>query len=127
MNLMTQAAKLLNGVETIQEWLGAGAVTVSPELAQQRATICIGCPKNIKGGLISASIAEAIRKQVELKNKLNLRVAGEKELGRCAACLCESRLKIWLPLRNILPEPSERANFEQNYCWLLKEAEKENL
>ena len=125
MNLMSQAAKLLNGVEIIQEWLGAGAITVSPEQAQIRANICIACPKNIKGGLISASIAEAVKRQVEIKNKLNLRVAGEKELGRCSACLCESKLKIWLPLRNILPDDSERANFDEK-CWLLTEPN-ENL
>jgi hypothetical protein len=121
MNLLESARKLVGGAEVIQEWLGSGAITVSPELAQKRAAICISCPKNIHGGIISEPLAKAVRRQVEIKNKLNLRVSGEKSLGRCAACSCESKLKIWLPLRNILPEPEERANFEQNHCWLLAE------
>ena len=120
MNLIERASKYILGAETIKNWLGEGAATVSPELAQKRADTCASCKLNVKSGIISESIAAEIRRQVEIKNKLNLRVSGEKSLGKCAACFCENRLKIWLPLRNILPEPDERVNFDSK-CWLLNE------
>jgi hypothetical protein len=36
--------------------------------------------------------------------------------------MCESKLKIWLPLKNIIPDESEKQNFDQK-CWLLNEKE----
>ncbi len=120
MNLIESASRFVSGAEIIREWLGAGAVTIDPSLAQKRADICAACPMNIHGGTISASIAQAVKRQVEIKNKLKLRVDGEKKLGRCSACSCESRLKIWLPLERILPDPEEMQNFDPK-CWLRNE------
>lgn len=120
MNLMEQARQIISGIEIIQQWLGSGASTVPPEVAQSRANCCISCPLNIKGGIVSEPVALAIKRQVEVKNQLNLKVENEENLGRCQACFCESRLKIWIPLKNIEPEESERSSFDPK-CWLLNE------
>lgn len=120
MNLLDRAKKLAEGAQIISEWLGSGAVTVLPNMAQRRANTCIACPMNIKGGVVTEAVALAVKRQVELKNKLNLRVDGEKKLGRCSACLCESRLKIWIPLQRILPDADELPKFSEN-CWLRNE------
>lgn len=120
MNILDAIKGLNIGPQAIKDWLGEGCVVVPKEVAQYRADICIACPLNVQSGFINEQIANAIRMQVGIKNQLNLRVDGEKRLGKCSACMCESKLKIWLPLKNILPEPSERANFDPK-CWLLNE------
>ena len=122
MNLIERAKQFKVGAETIMEWLGAGAITVHPTLAQSRANICLKCPLNVHESSITEAMAAAIKKQVEIKNKLQLRVNGEKSLLSCSACGCVTRLKIWVPLENILPEPEDRHKFDEN-CWLLKESE----
>lgn len=121
MNLIDAAKKYVTGAEIIAEWLGSGAITVPQEQAQKRADCCIACPMNVKGGIVSDSVAKAVKRQVEIKNKLKLRVSGEQRLGKCQACLCESKLKIWLPLQRILPDAEELNNFAPG-CWLRTES-----
>jgi hypothetical protein len=117
MNIIEQAARLANGMQVIMEWLGEGAVTVSQEEAQRRADICLACPMNTHSGTVTEAVARAVKHQVEIKNQLNLRVQGEQKLGKCAACLCETKLKIWLPLERIKPTAEELPAFDQS-CWL---------
>ena len=80
MNLIERAKQFKVGAETIMEWLGAGAITVHPTLAQGRADVCLKCPLNVHESSITEAMAAAIKKQVEIKNKLQLRVNGEKFL-----------------------------------------------
>ncbi len=120
MNIFQRVAAYANGAQVIKEWLGEGGITVDKELAQKRADICITCPLNVKDWTITDSVASAIRRQIEIKNQLNLRVDGEKSIHSCAACGCATRLKLWIPIRNILPDEAERGNFDSK-CWLLSE------
>lgn len=122
MNLIDRAKAIKEGAGIIHDWLGAGAITVQPDHAQRRANICIACPMNIKGGIVTAAVAQAVKRQVSLKNKLNLRVTGEKSLGRCSACFCESKLKIWLPLERIKPDAQDVKAFHES-CWLRSESQ----
>lgn len=121
MTLLDRAQKYKEGIATLTAWLGSGAQTVDPELAQARANICLTCPLNVKENRITAAMAAAIKKQLEIKARLRLRVSGEKSLLGCAACGCATRLKIWVPLERILPDPDELKNFDPN-CWLLHES-----
>jgi hypothetical protein len=111
-----------NGLSVLKEWLGEGAITVDRESAQKRANICISCPKNVKDWVITDAMASAIKSQLEIKKHLEMKVDGEKSLHTCSGCGCITRLKIWLPLRNILPDESERANFDKS-CWLFSESD----
>lgn len=119
MNIFERVKAYKDGMEVIRDWLGEGGITVSQVMAQKRANICIACPKNVGGWMFVDAVAAAIRRQTEIKNKLQLRVEGEKQIKTCAACGCASKLKIWIPLRNILPDEDERVNFDPK-CWLLK-------
>ena len=121
MNIIERAKQFKVGAETILDWLGSGAKTVSPELAQKRTDICLKCPMNVRESRITEAVAAAIKKQVEIKNRLNLRVKGEKSLLSCSACGCVTRLKVWVPLQNILPEPAEQSRFHED-CWLRHES-----
>lgn len=119
MSLFNRASQIMNGAKVLGDWLGHGGVTVDKETAQSRADICLKCPMNVRDWSFLESVAATIKKQIGLKNHLQLRVTGEKGLHFCFGCGCVNKLKIWLPLEKILPEPDERAKFDSN-CWLLK-------
>ena len=120
--LFDRVASIPRGVETIKNWLSEGGVPVSQELAQSRADICLQCPKNNAGSILTQTVAEAVRRHVEVKNHLGLRVEGEKKLGECSVCLCQLRLKVWVPLSIVRKQmtPEEFENFPTP-CWQREE------
>lgn len=120
MNLSEQAKQWLGGAATITAWLGAGAQTVSKAQAQGRANVCLKCPMNTRDHAFTAAVAEAVRKQVEIKNKLELRLDGEKSLHTCSGCGCVLRLKLWLPITRLGLDSSEIEKFDAS-CWMRKE------
>ena len=122
MNFIEKAAQIAGGAETLSDWVGHGAVPVQRDRAQQRANVCLsGCPHHTSKSTITEAVALAIKKQIELKNHLQLRVDGEKSLHSCDVCGCAMRLKVWTPIEFIAPDPEEREKLWAN-CWLLKEA-----
>lgn len=122
MNLLNHAKQFVNGAEEIRDWLGSGGQVVSYEEAQARANICKTCALNQPVGLIKGAIADATRKRLEIKNKIGLRVAGERQLGKCDPCGCVLRLLIWEPQNRIQPflTDEEIRNYPA-FCWKLKE------
>lgn len=122
-NLIERVKQYSEGVKILTDWLGSGAITVDPATAQRRANVCLKCPMNVKESPATEAIADAIRKQVEIKNRLNIRVDGEKSLHTCTGCGCVNRLKIWLPIERILPTPEELPKFDAA-CWLHTESKK---
>lgn len=122
-NLLDRAKQFKEGAKILSEWLGSGAVTVDPATAQRRADVCLKCPLNVDESFTSELIAATVRKQVEMKNHLKLRVNGEKSLHICKACGCVNRLKIHVPLERILPDADELPKFDPS-CWLHTESKK---
>lgn len=118
LNLIDRIKHVANGAEVIQDWLGGGGITVSQEQAQQRASICLTCPENKPGRNLTEAVASAIRKHVEVKNALQLRVEGEKRLHQCSICTCALRLKVWVPIDSIRKhmDDSELGSYPA-YCW----------
>jgi hypothetical protein len=94
--------------------------------AQKRANTCIngengeGCPFHVPLGIVKKTIALAIKKQVELKNRLNLRVSGEKSLQKCSGCGCVLRLKVWMPVENLGMDENELQSYP-GFCWMRTE------
>lgn len=97
MNLLEKAKQLGLGISHLTDWLGDGGEVVSQEVAQHRANTCITCGLNQPGASVTTAVALAIRGQLGVKNKLKLRVEGEKRLGHCQACSCVLKLLIWEP------------------------------
>ena len=121
MNLYERACKYLDGVETLLAWTVDGIV-VDQELAQKRADTCLKCPMNVKEYAIVEVAGLAIKKQLELKNNLKLRVKGEHSgLHLCKVCGCAMRLKIWTPIHRIMPTEKEKTEFHPD-CWILRES-----
>lgn len=122
MSLWDTVRKYANGASTLADWIGDGGHVVDAQIAQYRASVCLRCPKHTTSWQFTESVAGAIKQQLGLKKKLNLRVSGEKSLHTCSVCGCAMRLKVWLPLQTIKPEPAEESLFDSN-CWLLHEKE----
>lgn len=118
--------KLYSGVGVLLDWVGSGGKVVSQEQANARATVCADCPKNELGGIESfftAPAAEKIRKQLALKNEMELRTPLDDRLGTCTVCLCRMSLKVWVPLEHVVKKlkPEWRAELPE-HCWVVKES-----
>lgn len=114
-----------DGARILTDWLGDGAMPVCPEKAQARANVCETCPKNKPSegySRLTAEVAQAIKEQVEVKNKLNLKLSNEDTLGTCEACGCHLGLKPWVPLPYLEQTLDEEDEKELDpRCWVRKE------
>lgn len=117
--------KLRAGVGVLLDWLGDGATTVAPELAEKRAQVCAGCPHNQQGGLerwFTVPASERIRKQLEIKQEMALSTTVDDKLEVCDLCLCPMRLKVHVPLdyvrSRLLPEVQSQL---PDFCWMKTE------
>ena len=112
------------GVAVLIEWLGAGAQPVEQALADNRAAICAGCPKNDGGDFtayFTKPIADKIRTQLEIRGDLQLRTGHDDKLTVCSACDCPLKLKVWVPIDHILAHISEDTKTRLDpRCWILK-------
>jgi len=112
------------GVAVLVDWLGSGAKPVEQALANSRAAICAGCPKNDGGDFIAyftKPVADTIRTQLEIRGDLQLKTPDDEKLTVCSACDCPLKLKVWAPLQHVLNHTSNevRENLAPQ-CWILK-------
>jgi hypothetical protein len=110
------------GVAVLVEWLGNGAKPVEQPLADSRASICAGCPKNDGGDFtayFTKPIADTIRTQLEIRGDLQLRTPHDEKLTVCSACDCPLKLKVWVPLDHVLAHTSEDTKTKlDGRCWI---------
>ena len=115
-------SKIVAGIGVLTDWLGETAEPVSEEVANHRATICSGCPKNRPGGFtdfFTVEASELIRKQLSVKSDMNLATHKDQDLGVCSACLCPLKLKVWAPMEYILKHTSDDVkNQLDERCWI---------
>lgn len=111
------------GVGVLLEWLGSGGKPVEQSLADSRAAICVGCPKNGQGGILSyftKAAADTIRIQMEIRGDLQLKTPHDEKLGVCEACLCPLRLKVFTPIEHVLAHTSNDVKTQLvPQCWIL--------
>lgn len=124
-SLFNKLRQIAGGAATLKDWVGNGQRPVAQELANLRASTCVSCPLNQKGGAlesITRSIGNAIKSQTELKNHLQLATPDDAKLLTCSACECHLPLKVWTPIRFISEhlEPDVYIELDRN-CWILKE------
>lgn len=119
--LLERAKQIKHGVESITDWLGSGGSVCEKQDAQERANICLGCDENKLGMAVSTPVQAAVKRILEVKNRLSLHVSGEKRLGRCKICTCELKLQIWQPQPQVKAEltDEEKENLPA-HCWKLK-------
>lgn len=124
-NLLDQVRYMARGSAILLEWTLDGIV-VEQNMAQSRADVCTGrlsgnrCPNNVHYEF-SETVGTAVKRIVALKNRLKLRVHGEKQLLACSACGgCALKAKVWKELSSILPDDEEREKLNPQ-CWILAE------
>ncbi len=113
------------GVGVLLDWLGNAGKPVAQELAEQRAEICVTCPKNDGGdwkAYFTGKIAAKIATQIQIKHDLLLKTSFDDRLTVCSGCDCPLPLKVHTPLKHILdhttPEIKQRLDPR---CWVLHE------
>lgn len=121
MTLLDRAKSIPHGAKVIAGWLGSGGEVVEPETAQERADICLPCPNNVANFPVTTAVALAVKQYLGVKNKLSLRVKGEKALGTCSACGCVLRLKVWEPQEKVQNELTDEERQKlPAFCWQLR-------
>lgn len=121
-------ANVAAGGETLVEWIKSGAEAVPSSLSDARAMVCRDCPKNGKGGLerfFTQPVAEAIRAAVSSRSGMKLSTPYDDLLNVCTACSCPLKLKVHLPLSQIISkmDPSVMTQLDRG-CWILSESNK---
>ena len=116
-----------SGIKTIKEWEIAGGKVVDQLSAENRALICVNCPKNVKGDLLdffTQEGAKLIQLQLETKNNMKLATSYDDRLGICDACGCVNKLKIWCPkdIIDLKMKPEVRDQLHET-CWILRHEE----
>ena len=107
------------GTGVLIDWLTSGGAPVAQELANKRAAICVGCPKNVEGSWFLTTAAEVIKSTLEARKDLTLATPSDAALKSCDVCKCINRLKVWCPLSHIIEKsrPEILAAFPPN-CWV---------
>ena len=122
-SLLARARNVAAGADTLVEWIQEGQPVVDQATAETRSAICAACSKNGKGGLeayFTVPVSNAIRRELERKQGMNLRTTHDEVLGVCTACSCPLPLKMWIPLSNILAKlPAESMKALDPSCWIL--------
>jgi hypothetical protein len=126
-NAAAAIKKTWAGVKTLNEWLDSGEPAVEQAVADKRAATCVACPLNSSAPLtdwFTKPAAEALRRQLERVQDRNLATPDDAKLGTCTACYCPMRLKVWTPLKFIVPHLATdviAALQGGNHCWILSE------
>jgi hypothetical protein len=117
-NLIEHIKHIPDGTSLLKDWVGNDGQVVDQETAQKRADICLKCPMNQSGSILTQSVASAIKRYLEFKSQIGLRVKGEKSLRHCSVCGCVNRLQIWCPDK-FFSSHTTREELEKYHqdCW----------
>lgn len=136
MNLIEEIKNDAAGLKTLTDWLGEGLHPVPQAQADHRSLACVSgnngdpCPHN-RGGKwwerqIKNPIADAMLRQIEVKNQIKISTPFDESLSVCDVCGCCLKLLIWTPIDIIKrrTNPETISNYPA-HCW--KRIELENL
>lgn len=131
MNPITEIKNDITGAMALADWLGDNGEPVTRMLAEFRAHRCVmgndgrPCPKNGEANWwdkVKHVIADWIRRELEVKAQMQLKVSHEESLGMCKACGCCLRLKIWAPRVHLAKHTTPKQLAEMpDYCWMKRE------
>lgn len=123
-SLFQRVARLGTGIRTLADWLPDGK-TVPQELADKRATTCVTCPQHKTGNWLDmfvAPVANLLKKQLEEREKLNLKTSQDDKLNFCDACGCPLKTKVHIPIEYIRKHMKQpEIDRLDPRCWVLSE------
>lgn len=111
--------KVQLGVGLLMDFLGPSLKAVPHALAEKRASICVACPKNQKGGLVAHLGGEGLKLMLQARSDLKLETSHDAKLFDCAVCDCNLHIKTHVDLAFILERttPEQMAAFP-DFCWI---------
>lgn len=90
--------------------------------AIKRSEACLVCPLNrpeTDFEVVTGTFASLAKEVIAFKHKRNMVVPDEHLLGVCAACGCDLKLKIHVPMEHILETMTEeQLNALDSKCWI---------
>ncbi len=116
------APKIVAGIGLWLEWFSSDG-PVTKEVAEQRASTCVACPKNVPATGVNTLSSVAARELQEILGSLHeqdLHTSLDSKLNLCSACLCPLASKVWVPNELIKRNTSKKvkaALWEK--CWIL--------
>ena len=132
MNVLEEIKNDAAAMPLLVDWLGNGGKPVAHELAEKRAAVCTAlrysdkaCPFNVEPRWwerFKMKVAEVIKDQLAIKNKMGVWVSVESELNMCKACGCCLPLKVHVPIEHIR-DHTRPETFQKfpSWCWITKE------
>jgi len=123
LNEINQVAKIMD------DWLGDGALPVDSSQSEWRASICVECPKNARGGLwyqAKLGVSSLASRYIAAKSSMAISTPHDERLHGCDVCKCILSLKVHVPLKHILEvlEPTHEKAFKEVNCWITREKNK---
>jgi NAD-dependent dihydropyrimidine dehydrogenase PreA subunit len=108
--------------QALSRWLGGPGQPVDQATADRRAAICLNCPKHevVAIEMATKPAATLLRRVMEVKGEMKLKVAREDELHTCGICLCWLPTKVWCGLDFARAVTPDWQKFPE-HCWLRTE------
>lgn len=119
--------KIWAGVRTLNDWLDSGEPPINLERAEQRAEICIKCPKNGQGDFtkwFTSPASEVIKRQLAKLHERSITTQHDAKLNICEVCLCPLKLKVHTPMKFIKAHLSDQLLDDLRKvpdCWIPSE------
>lgn len=127
--MSTEIQNDIVGAAILRDWLGDGGEVVPQRDAEARAHLCLQCPEHRPAKwweiFFKDPVARAIRRNLELKRRMNLSLSADESLGMCKACGCCMRLKAWVPIAHVAAHTTDEklAEYPKTGCWIRSEIE----
>ncbi len=120
--------KLAAGAAAILEWEDQNFPHVAPEVANERGSICVSCPKNQQGkGLteyFTTAVSDLYNRKFQKQKDMNLTTQYDDQLRACAACHCLNRAQVHFPIATLESSDTiDRQNLYPSFCWKKKMSE----
>lgn len=114
-----QPSKVKVGVGLLMDFLGPSMKAVPASLSEKRASICVVCPANQKGDLVTHLGGLALKLMLQMRSDLKLATSHDAKLHDCAVCECNLHLKPHVALDFILERttPEQMEKFPEA-CWI---------
>ncbi len=120
MNILEAASKIPEGLQNMAAMFGPEGIVADPNLAQKRADICLKCDENKPSMALHALVAATVKKLLEFKKNVNLKVEGEERLLRCQVCDCELKFLVHKSQKQIVAAMTEKEREDSPFhCWKL--------
>lgn len=127
MNIVKELCQDIRAIPLLYDWLGKGGSPVDSSLSESRASVCRTCEHNVEPGWwekAKFAVAEVIRKELEIKNRMEIKVSCESELHMCRICGCCNPLKVHVPIEHVKEHtPAVIMQKFPPWCWIVKELE----